>query len=164
VYSPSPARRFPAMARSETKSSIRSPIDETNIKDALGRPREKEAHGLRSRAVPLGETGLAAHALRSTFMAMKTTLAPRDAFLSSHQQGGAISEQRCMTARSLSPIRTICAWCAGRNRPAAVLVDVPIDDRGLSHGICPSCRASLRADSWTILRGSVAATPSGKWR
>jgi hypothetical protein len=43
------------------------------------------------------------------------------------------------------PIRTVCAWCSIHDRPAAVLVDVPLDDRGLSHGICPSCRASWRS-------------------
>lgn len=30
-------------------------------------------------------------------------------------------------------IRTLCAWCG------AVLVDVPMDARGISHGICEVC-------------------------
>ena len=50
--------------------------------------------------------------------------------------------------RQASPIRTVCAWCAAQNRPAAVLVDVPLDARGVSHGICPSCRSMLKADSF----------------
>jgi len=37
-------------------------------------------------------------------------------------------------------VRTVCAWCSSHGRPAAVLVDVPLDDRGLSHGICPACK------------------------
>ena len=49
--------------------------------------------------------------------------------------------------RQAVPIRTVCAWCAVQNRPAAVLVDVPLDARGMSHGICPSCRSSLKSDS-----------------
>jgi hypothetical protein len=32
-----------------------------------------------------------------------------------------------------------------------VLVDVPLDARGMSHGICPSCRSSLKSDSFTTL-------------
>jgi hypothetical protein len=30
-------------------------------------------------------------------------------------------------------IRTVCAWCL------AVIVDVPEDGHGVSHGICPKC-------------------------
>ena len=41
------------IARPETKSSIRSPINESNTTDVLGRPSEKEAHDLRSGVVPL---------------------------------------------------------------------------------------------------------------
>jgi hypothetical protein len=57
-----------------------------------------------------------------------------------------------MLRRQAIPIRTVCAWCATQNRPAAVLVDVPLDARGMSHGICPSCRSSLKADSLPALR------------
>jgi hypothetical protein len=56
----------------------------------------------------------------------------------------------------LNPIRTVCAWCAGQNRPAAVLVDVPIDDRGLSHGICAACLSRLRS---TRRRSSAGPRP-----
>ena len=35
-----------------------------------------------------------------------------------------------------SPIRTVCAWCKGKE---TVIVDVPLDERGLSHGICKPC-------------------------
>ena len=31
------------------------------------------------------------------------------------------------------PMRTVCSWCEG------VLVDVPEDERGVSHGICDAC-------------------------
>jgi hypothetical protein len=55
------------------------------------------------------------------------------------------------------PIRTVCAWCAAQNRPAAVLVDVPLDARGVSHGICPSCRTVLKADSLAALHGPLAS-------
>ena len=69
---------------------------------------------------------------------------------------GVVAERmRVIERAAVRPIRTVCAWCAGHDKPAAVLVDVPIDDRGLSHGICPSCRAQLRADSWTRARRSV---------
>jgi hypothetical protein len=51
------------------------------------------------------------------------------------------------------PIRTVCAWCAAQNRPAAVLVDVPLDARGISHGICRSCRTVLKSDSLTTVHG-----------
>ncbi|MGE0594566.1 MAG: hypothetical protein AB7G23_02875 [Vicinamibacterales bacterium] len=43
------------------------------------------------------------------------------------------------------PIRTLCAWCPGFGREAAVLVDVPLDDRGISHGICPACATAMHA-------------------
>ena len=79
-------------------------------------------------------------------MATKRTITPREAFLSSHLHGGVVAEQRQRIRRAAPrPIRTICAWCASHDKPAAVLVDVPLDDRGLSHGICPSCCSSLRA-------------------
>ena len=58
--------------------------------------------------------------------------------------------------RQAIPIRTVCAWCAAQNRPAAVLVDVPLDARGVSHGICPSCRSMLCADSLTTLSRPLA--------
>jgi hypothetical protein len=53
------------------------------------------------------------------------------------------------------PIRTVCAWCSAQNRPAAVLVDVPLDARGVSHGICPSCRSMLKSDSLPALSHSL---------
>jgi hypothetical protein len=59
--------------------------------------------------------------------------------------------RRTVLRRQAISIRTVCAWCATQNRPAAVLVDVPLDARGMSHGICPSCRSSLRADSLPTL-------------
>jgi len=66
--------------------------------------------------------------------------------------GGAHGDEGIITPRDqfvgtelLRPMRTVCAWCVNHDRPAAVLVDVPIDERGLSHGICPACRASFRS-------------------
>lgn len=47
--------------------------------------------------------------------------------------------------RAIRPIRTVCAWCLEFGRPSAVLVDVPLDDRGLSHGLCPACAEALHA-------------------
>jgi len=35
-----------------------------------------------------------------------------------------------------APIRTVCAWCKDKE---TVLVDAPLDERGLSHGICKPC-------------------------
>ena len=61
-------------------------------------------------------------------MATKGIITARDEFLSTE---------------FLRPMRTVCAWCVNHDRPAAVLVDVPIDDRGISHGICAPCRATL---------------------
>ena len=58
---------------------------------------------------------------------------------------------RRISLRKAIPIRTICAWCAFQDRPAAVLVDVPLDSRGMSHGICPSCRSNMKSDSLTAL-------------
>jgi hypothetical protein len=55
-------------------------------------------------------------------------------------------------------MRTVCAWCVDHDRPAAVLVDVPVDDRGLSHGICQSCLALLRSDSWAVRESSDASS------
>lgn len=37
--------------------------------------------------------------------------------------------------RGERPMRVICAWCQ------AVLVDVPEDERGTSHGMCDACYA-----------------------
>jgi hypothetical protein len=75
---------------------------------------------------------------------------------------------RAALRRQAIPIRTVCAWCATRNRPAAVLVDVPLDSRGMSHGICPSCRSSLKADSLPprnrTLPGFGQQAPAGQWR
>jgi hypothetical protein len=64
--------------------------------------------------------------------------------------------------RQAVPIRTVCAWCAVQNRPAAVLVDVPLDARGVSHGICPSCRSSLTSNSRPTL--SLALPRVGQHR
>jgi hypothetical protein len=58
---------------------------------------------------------------------------------------------RTIRRRQARPIRTVCAWCATLDRPAAVLVDVPLDARGMSHGICPSCRSSFKAESLPAL-------------
>jgi hypothetical protein len=46
--------------------------------------------------------------------------------------------KKTMTAAVLAnaPIRTVCAWCKDKE---TVLVDVPLDVRGLSHGICKPC-------------------------
>jgi hypothetical protein len=92
-----------------------------------------------------------------SLMAMKTTVT----FLElpgSHLHRGVVGDRRRVAGRAaMRPIRTVCAWCAGHNRPTAVLVDVPIDDRGLSHGICKSCRTKLRSD-WTRIGAS-----STKW-
>jgi hypothetical protein len=94
-------------------------------------------------------------------MATKSTITPRE-FLGPHVHGGVVAERRRITGRPVErPMRTVCAWCAGHDRPAAVLVDVPIDDRGLSHGICLPCRTKLRSDSWAV-RGSSDA--SATWR
>ena len=43
-----------------------------------------------------------------------------------------------MTAAVLTcvQIRTVCAWCKDKE---TVLIDVPLDERGLSHGICKPC-------------------------
>jgi hypothetical protein len=90
-------------------------------------------------------------------MATKITITPRDV-LRSHLQAGVAARRRRLAQRAaLRPIRTVCAWCAGYNKPTAVLVDVPIDHRGLSHGICQSCRATLRADAWVARASSDAA-------
>jgi hypothetical protein len=69
-----------------------------------------------------------------------------------------VTERRRMIER---PIRTVCAWCAGHDRPATVLVDVPIDGRGLSHGICPPCRSTLLSGSQS--RAGLQ-TPQTNWR
>ena len=58
-------------------------------------------------------------------------------FLSPHLHGGVVA-----WADHRASIRTVCAWCAGHDRPAAVLVDVPIDDREsrLGSAACaPTC-------------------------
>jgi hypothetical protein len=70
--------------------------------------------------------------------------------LSSHLHGGVVVDRgRTIDDPPVRPIRTVCAWCASHDRPAAVLVDVPIDDRGLSHGICAACRTLLRSNTWS---------------
>ena len=56
---------------------------------------------------------------------------------------------RIIDGSAVRPIRTVCGWCANYDQPEAVLVDVPIDDRGLSHGICSACRTLLRSDAWS---------------
>ena len=91
-------------------------------------------------------TALAALQARVPFMATKSTITPHDTLLNAHLHRGVVAERtRMIDSLVTRPIRTVCAWCAGRNRPTAVLVDVPIDDRGLSHGICPSCMSRLRS-------------------
>jgi hypothetical protein len=119
----------------------------------------------RARDLPWNVTSLvrpASAALsKRSFMATKSTITPRE-FLAPHVQGGVVAARRRITERPvMRPIRTVCAWCAGDDRPVAVLVDVPIDDRGLSHGICPACRTKLRSDSWAALGSSGA---SATWR
>lgn len=90
-------------------------------------------------------------------MATKITITPRDVVRTHLQAGVAARRRRLAQRASMRPIRTVCAWCAGYNKPTAVLVDVPIDHRGLSHGICQPCRATLRADSWVSQASSDAA-------
>ena len=92
-----------------------------------------------------------------SFMATKSTITPRE-FLGPHVHGGIVAKRRRITER---PIRTVCAWCAGHDRPAAVLVDVPIDDRGLSHGICSPCRSSLLSNrvAFAVARSGPAVSP-----
>ena len=95
-------------------------------------------------------------------MATKHTITPRNALLKSPLHGGAVARRKRVTAPAAErPMRTVCAWCVEHDRPAAVLVDVPIDDRGLSHGICQSCLALLRSDSWAVSGSSDA---SSTWR
>jgi len=92
---------------------------------------------------------------------MATKIPPRDAFPSSHRVGAIAPRKHRIDPAALRPIRTVCAWCARYNRPTAVLVDVPIDDRGLSHGICSACRTGLR-EAWTRSRTVSSASPT--WR
>lgn len=40
-------------------------------------------------------------------------------------------------------IRTVCAWCP--KEAPTVIVDHPLDDRGVSHGMCGRCRAQFLA-------------------
>jgi hypothetical protein len=88
-------------------------------------------------------------------MATKNTITPRETLLSAHLHLGVVTERRRLTnGLAARPIRTVCAWCASKGGPTAVLVDVPIDDRGLSHGICLSCRSKQRSDSWLRVRGA----------
>ena len=45
-----------------------------------------------------------------------------------------------MEMKTDKPIRTVCGWCPMYGNPTEkVLVDVPEDERGLSHGICKEC-------------------------
>src|SRR4026207_20705 len=75
------------------------------------------------------------------FMATKHTITPRGALLKSHLHGGVVVRRTRIAAPPAErPMRTVCAWCVEHDRPAAVLVDVPIDDRGLSHGGCAPLR------------------------
>jgi hypothetical protein len=91
------------------------------------------------------------------FMATKSTITPHDTLLNAHLHRGVVAERpRMIDSLVTRPIRTVCAWCAGQDRPTAVLVDVPIDDRGLSHGICPSCMSKLRSRR--------RASASANWR
>jgi hypothetical protein len=81
-----------------------------------------------------------------TSMKSKSTIAHRESRHSQYIRGGAPPVRGRMSARSARPIRTICSWCEVQGKPAAVLVDVPIDDRGISHGLCASCQSHLRSD------------------
>ena len=95
-------------------------------------------------------------------MATKHTITPQRALHQSHFHGRVVARRTRIAAPPADrPMRTVCAWCVEHDRPAAVLVDVPIDDRGLSHGICPSCLALLRSDSWAVSGSSDA---SSTWR
>jgi hypothetical protein len=95
-----------------------------------------------------------------SLMATKSTITFLE-LVGSHLHRGVLADRRRIAARAvMRPIRTVCAWCVGHNRPTAVLVDVPIDDRGLSHGICKSCRRKLRSD-WARIGGAAAS--STKW-
>lgn len=40
-------------------------------------------------------------------------------------------------------IRTVCAWCPPDKK--AVIVDIPEDGRGVSHGMCFACRRQYLA-------------------
>ena len=42
-----------------------------------------------------------------------------------------------------TPIRTVCCYCVGYGKAIAVIVDVPLDARGLSHGLCSACSALM---------------------
>jgi hypothetical protein len=57
-----------------------------------------------------------------------TTKEPIDALVIRHLRGH-------------EPIRIVCAWCR------AVLVDVPEDERGTSHGMCRACE-----EAWWLQR------------
>ncbi|MPZ20117.1 MAG: hypothetical protein GEV06_19700 [Luteitalea sp.] len=54
------------------------------------------------------------------------------------------------------PIRTLCAWCVANGRPQQVLVDRPLDARGLSHGICDDCRREWERPMRAAKRGKAA--------
>ena len=41
------------------------------------------------------------------------------------------------------PIRTVCGWCKMFGREPVVMVDVPLDHRGLSHGCCERCQEEV---------------------
>jgi hypothetical protein len=79
-------------------------------------------------------------------MKSKNMIAHRESLHSQYMRRGGAPIRRRMTTRAARPIRTICSWCEVQGKPAAVLVDVPVDDRGLSHGLCASCQSHLRSD------------------
>ena len=52
------------------------------------------------------------------------------------EDGDAMKKTMTAAVLAYAPIRTVCAWCEDKE---TVLVDVPLDVRGLSHGICKPC-------------------------
>jgi hypothetical protein len=58
---------------------------------------------------------------------------PIDAMVIRHLRGTLAASRPVVTAE---PVRVICAWCKD------VMVDVPEDERGVSHGICAACFAT----------------------
>jgi hypothetical protein len=72
------------------------------------------------------------------------------------------SLRRTIPRRQARPIRTVCAWCATLDRPAAVLVDVPLDARGMSHGICPSCQSGFKAESMPVMSRTLPSFDHGR--
>jgi hypothetical protein len=155
-----------SFSRARSSCVIRACATTSSIAEAISNSLTTAVLELdRARDLPWDEASLVISASaapsKRSFMATKSTITPRG-FLGPQLHGGVVAGRRRITERPvMRPIRTVCAWCAGDDRPVAVLVDVPIDDRGLSHGICPACRTKLRSDSWAA-RGSSGA--SATWR